>query len=43
MKAQKLFSPNFSFHDGYEHFVKFFARQIFPLYGMHLLVLTQLI
>jgi len=33
MKAQKYFSPNFSFHDGYKQFAKFFSRQIFPLYG----------
>ena len=24
----KKFSPNFSFHDSYEQFAKFFARQI---------------
>ena len=35
MKVQKNFSPNFSFHDSYEQFAKFFARQIFPLYGIH--------
>ena len=29
----KIFSPNFSFHDGYEQFAKFFACQIFLLYG----------
>ena len=33
MKAQ-IFWPNFSFHDGYEQFAKFFARQILPLYGI---------
>ena len=33
MKAQDFFSANFSFHDAYEQFAKFFARQIFPLYG----------
>ena len=34
MKAQFFFVPNFSFHNGYEQFAKFFARQIFPLYSM---------
>jgi len=33
-ESAKFFSPNFSFHDGYEQFAKFFAHQIFPLYGM---------
>jgi len=32
-ESAKIFSPNFSFHDGYEQFAKFFAHQIFPLYG----------
>ena len=35
MKAQN-FSPNFSFHDVYELFAEFFARQIFLLYGNQL-------
>ena len=32
-ESTKFFSPTFSFHDGYEQFAKFFACQIFPLYG----------
>ena len=32
-ESAKFFSPNFSFHDGYEQFAKSFAHQIFPLYG----------
>ena len=34
-ESTKIFSLNFSFHDGYEQFTKFIARQIFPLYGIH--------
>jgi len=41
MKAQNSFSPNFSFRDGYEQFAKFFACQIFPLYGV--IYLTSLV
>jgi len=37
MKAQNFFSPNFSFHDGYEQFAKYFAHQIFPLYCIYII------
>jgi len=35
-ESAKFFLPSFSFHDAYEQFAKFFARQIFPLYGNYL-------
>jgi len=37
-ESAKKFLANFSFHDSYEQFAKFFARQIFLLYGIQPLI-----